>query len=108
MIDANAYMNTMPYPQREDFTEYKTVEFSDGQQKKEVKFFDKELYNAARNKYFAENNRLWNLFVVDLKQELGITNNPKANLLIEKALNKTSGSFQMIFDWCEEMVELIQ
>jgi len=108
MIDANAYMNTMKCPSRSDFTEYKTVESSDGRLKKEVKFFDQERYNAACDAYFAVNTRLWQAFVVDLKIELGIENNPKADLLISRALDKTTGGFQPILDWCEEMVDLIQ
>jgi len=108
MFDANVYMNTMPNLQRADFTEYKTVESSDGRLKKEVKFFNQKRYNAARDVYFNENTRLWQLFVIDLKKELCIENNPKADLLISRALDKTHGDFQSIVDWCEEMVDLIQ
>lgn len=106
MIDANAYMNQMGAPRREDFTE-KVVATSRKGETKEVKFFDQQGYNKARDAYFAENTRLWELFVADLKEDLGITDHPKAGLLISKALDNSSGDFYSVAEWCEDMVDLI-
>jgi hypothetical protein len=106
MIDVNAYRNTMKVPRREDYTEVVIATSSKGE-RKEVKFFNQQEYNKARDLYFAENTRLWNLFVDDLKEELGITDNPKAGLLISKAIDNSSGDYQSVIDWCSEMVDLI-
>lgn len=106
MINTKAYMNQMVFPRREDFTE-KVVATSRLGETKEVKFFDQQGYNKARSAYFAENTRLLELFVADLKEDLGITDHPKAGLLISKALNNFSGDFYSIAEWCEDMVDLI-
>lgn len=106
MNDLNAYTNQMTPPRRKDFAETVVATSSKGEQK-EVEFFDQRGYNKARDAYFAENTRLWVLFVSDLKEKLGITDNPKAGLLIAKATSHSGGDMRGVVDWCEEMVDLI-
>lgn len=106
MIDIDAYTNQMTTPRRGDFAETVIATSSRGEQR-EVEFFDKRGYNEARDAYFAENTRLWMQFVSDLKTDLGITDNPKATLLIAKATSQADGDLRGVVEWCEEMVDLI-
>lgn len=107
MLDYNAYSNKMTFPRRENFTEIVSVTSSKGQ-KKLVNFFDEEEYNKEHKNYSNESDRLFKLFIADLIEYLSIENNPKADLLIAKAIdNNSRGDLRAIADWCEEMVDLI-
>lgn len=106
MIDFEKFVNHVPHPIRHDFVEIVTVKSSKGEERKVV-FFDEKGFNEARKAHSDEDNRLQKLFFSELKEDLGIENNPKADLLIAKAMSHADGDFRGIVDWCEEMVDLI-
>jgi len=66
---------------------------------------DKEKHMAWRK----EEGRLIDLFYADVKEELGITDNPKADKLMSKAWDKGhSGGLWDVYIEAQDMVDLIK
>lgn len=106
MIDFEKFKTSIPHPVRNDFNEIVTVKSSKGEERRVI-FFDSEGFEEAKKVHNNENAYLRNLFFADLKEHLGIEDNPKADLLISKAVDASGGDFRAIADWCEDMVDLI-
>lgn len=67
--------------------------------------FDKK----GRSKYYSEKAKLERQFKKDLLEELGVTDNPKANLLFEKAweLGHSHGLTEVV-SYAHDLVDLIR
>lgn len=114
-MNVKDYKIALPKPRREDYTEVVVATSSKGT-KRDVKFVDEEGYWAAVKVWEREEDRLFRLFKEDLKEYLGIKNNPKADLLISKAIDHVFGPGNRILNggyledviaWAEDMVDLI-
>lgn len=104
-MNVKDYKIALPKPRREDYTEVVVATSSKGT-KRDVKFVDEEGYRAAVKVWEHEEDRLFRLFKEDLKEYLGIKNNPKADLLISKAIDN-GGCWENVIAWAEDMVDLI-
>ncbi|CAM6054528.1 unnamed protein product [Sphagnum tenellum] len=63
---------------------------------------------ATRAEYRADTRRLINEFRVDLENEFGLTNHPKAELLFEKAWDRGhAGGFQEVYHHYDDLSELL-
>ena len=73
------------------------------------KLISKETFQELLKEYSKDQYRLEEQFKYDLFEELGITNNPKRDLLFSKAweLGHSSGYREVRF-YAQELVELIQ
>ena len=106
-MNVNDYKVQIPYPSRIEFIEVLFVTLKDGKTQKRVECFDDLGFERAKKDYLEEGNRLYKKFFEDLKVYLGITNNPKADLLLLKAREHGDAGMKGILDWAEEMVDLI-
>ena len=116
------YENKLPYPNKADFTT--TYYYEHGQCVYQVGpgeevpenlhgfvrevALDKEAYFAKVEERKAEGRRLREKFKVDLFDDLGIADNPKAELLFILALKYGDVEISRIYDYAVEMVELIK
>lgn len=107
------YEMTMPHPQfrlkkprlltdmptRDEFDAYETAmeEYVKG----------REEYDVKRKAWIAEDRRLWDLFVKDALEELGLTGHPKADLLVSIVRQRHS-ALTDIFWAMEEMSGLLK
>lgn len=107
-INSDYYKTKLEYPSREKFQITEVVE-TKRLGKQTVHGFDKQGYDAARLACRADKNRLQEEFKADAFEELGITNNPKAELLFSKAweLGHSYGLSE-VWIYLQDLVELIQ
>ena len=105
-MNFDAYKVQRPFPKASDFTEVQVVVSRKGVEKR-VEFFDKPAFNEAKRKFHQEEYQLFQKFLNDMKVYLGIEENPKANLLISKAMDRGEGGMEGVLAWAEEMVDLI-
>ena len=116
------YENKLPFPNKSDFTttyyyEHGQCVFQVGPGEevpenlhgfvREVAL-DKEAYFAKVEEHRAEGRRLREKFKSDLFDDLGIADNPKAELLFNLALKYGDVEISRIYDYAVEMVELIK
>lgn len=101
------YQNQLTYPYKMNF-ETKVPYVTPSGKKQIETIFDNESYLKAKSDYEKEETRIIRKFENDLKEELGITDNPKADLLISKAwdLGHSSG-FSEVFNYAQDLVDLI-
>lgn len=82
-MNFNDYKNTLPY---------------------ESKSKNEEVWKA----YMVEECRTYEQFIKDAKDELGITDNPKADMLMGKAWERGhSAGYSEVFGVAEDLVDLI-
>ena len=116
------YENKLPYPNKSDFTttyyyEHGQCVFQVGPGEevpenlhgfvREVAL-DKEAYRLRLRERDQETLELMDKFKVDLLDGLGITDNPKADLLFNIAWEYGDHEYEAVYDWAVEMVELIK
>ena len=116
------YENKLPYPNKADFTttyyyEHGQCVFQVGPGEeapenlhgfvREVAL-DKEAYFAKVEEHRAEGRRLSEKFKFDLFDDLGIADNPKAELLFNLALEYGDKDPGRIYDYAIDMFELIK
>ena len=116
------YENKLPYPSKSDFTttyyyEHGQCVFQVGPGEevpenlhgfvKEV-VLDKDAYFAKVEERKAEGRRLREKFKSDLFDDLGIADNPKADLLFNLALEYGDKDIIRIYDYAFELVVLIK
>lgn len=107
-MDMTKYENSIPMPHRTEF--YVTVKATAPSGKvHEVKVFEEELYRKALAVYADEARSRQNAFRQDLLEELGITDHPKADLLISKAweLGHSSG-YSEVVNWAWDLVDFLR
>lgn len=96
----DAYKNTLPYPVRPpepvvlrkraaELTADELANFTATKERHEQSI---EAFNAARVVYNQETGRLQNQLRLDLEDEHGVSGNPKAGLLWDKAWDRGHGS----------------
>ena len=126
-MDFSIYENTLPYPSITDATTIyyykagKTVAIKVGEETQYMngvvhltpcikeKVTDKESFRKMRDAYDEENKRLYERFIEDVKEDLGITNNPKADKLMSKAWERGhSGGYADVYSCAVDLVELIE
>ena len=107
-MDITKYENSIPRPNKSEF--YVTIKATAPSGKvHEVKVFEEEPYREAMRAYKNEENRLLNSFREDLLEELGITNHPKAELLMSKAWEHGhSGGYNDVVYWAWEFVDFLR
>lgn len=123
------YKNTLPYPEAKDFTVkywYKqgqriAKQVAGGDVQYEPGFSSEHLatavleratrdtdYKAAKTAYNAETSRLMQQFKADLFEDLGITDNPKANTLYSRAWDYGhSSGLREVHNYASDLVDLI-
>lgn len=103
----NYYKTTIKFPNRSNFTVKREVTFKN--QVKLIEFFDEDEFNEALKLYRDDQNKLYNEFVSDLYDDLGINGNPKADLLYEIAYDKAhSGGYEEVYYMAKSLVDLIK
>jgi hypothetical protein len=107
-MDMTKYENSIPMPRKIDF--YFTVKATDPSGRvHEVKVFEEELYRKAKAAYLKESISLKNAFKKDLLEELGVTDHPKAKLLMDKAWEYgNSGGYNDVADWAWNLVDFLR
>ena len=116
------YENKLPFPNKADFTT--TYYYEHGQCVFQVGpgeevpenlhgfvreiALDKDAYFAKVDERKAEGRRLKEKFKADLFDDLDITDNPKAELLFNLALEYGGVEISRVYDYAVEMVELIK
>lgn len=125
MNDFDKYKNPLPYPHEKD---YQTVYYYKGgktvhTQKageaiplpegtrgavREV-VTDEAAFKAARKAYYDKGNELITQFYTDVKEDLGIADHPKADLLMSKAwgMGHSSGMSEVYY-YALDLVDLIK
>lgn len=74
-----------------------------------VSYYDNLAYLKHKSDYDAYNLQLLREFKYDALEDLGITDNPKADLLFDKAWEKGhSSGFREVCDHLDDLVELIK
>lgn len=68
---------------------------------------DNKAFSEHVVEYHEEQQRLFELFKQDLFKDLGIENNPKREMLFDKACSVSSDSFSDIYNNARELVDLI-
>lgn len=129
-MDFKSYHNNMPYPTSENFTvtwwytrgkavarkrDNGAIEFLNGGNTESMvgavqeKIVDLEAFRAAVLRHREHGNELVGRFRQDLFEDLGIQDNPKRDLLFEKAweLGHSSG-LQEVYSYAEDLVGLIR
>ena len=107
-MDMTKYEISTPRPHKTEFYVPVYISVPSGKVH-EVKVFEEELYRKAMADYTDEACKRQNAFRQDLLEELGITNHPKAELLISKAweLGHSSG-YNEVVNWAWDLVDLIR
>lgn len=120
-MDFEKYKTTAPYPDKADFTTmyvYKNGKVIWKGPKSDSTWapsgvkeyvFDEEGYKKVRTVYYKNQSDMNTLFVKDLFEEFGVTNNPKANkcYAIVYEHGHSSGN-EEIYYWFMELVDLIK
>ena len=116
------YENKLPFPNKADFTttyyyEHGQCVFQVGPGEevpenlhgfvREVAL-DKDAYFAKVEEHRAEGRRLREKFKADLLDDLGIADNPKAELLFNLALEYGDKDLSSVYDYAIDMFELIK
>lgn len=109
MIDFSKYNETsIPLPHKTEFyisvsaiapsgKVHKVLVFEDGEYRKAMNAYT----NAIRNQEIS--------FRIDLLEELGITDHPKADLLFDKAWEfGHADSYRSVFNWACALVDLLR
>lgn len=105
-MNVNDYRNTLSYPDKEDFVT-RIQHITNCGEEIEL-LLDRDAYNKAKTEYQKESRRLQQKFEDDLKEHLGIVDNPKANLLLERAwFLGHAGGYEEIIAYAEDLVDLI-
>lgn len=107
-MDMKKYENSISYPHRSDF--YVTIKATAPSGKvHEVRVFEEEYWKQAMQAYTNEAMRLQDAFRQDLLEELGVTDHPKADLLISKAweLGHSSG-YSEVVNWAYDLVDFLR
>lgn len=107
-MDMTKYENSIPMPHRTQF--YVTVKATAPSGKvHEVRVFEEELFREALAAYTDEACKRQNAFRQDLLEELGVTDHPKADLLISKAweLGHSSG-YSEVVNWAYDLVDFLR
>lgn len=103
----NHYNTTIKFPNKSNFVVNREVTFKN--QVKLIEFFDEDSFNEALKLYYDDQNKLYSEFVSDLYDDLGITGNPKADLLYEIAYDKAhSGGCEEVYYMAQSLVGLIK
>ena len=106
-MDMTQFDNPVPYPNREDFKEKALITAKSGNVV-EATVFDDRGYKAAVRKYREAANDVEARFRQAVIDHLGIADNPKRDLLFEKAWSHGhAGGFNDVLYWAEELVDLI-
>lgn len=128
-MDFDKYENKLPYPGNSDYTVIyyykagKTVAVKTGTEIKYMKGFDgfdlttcttekvidKDTIRRLREAYNDNGRRLYDLFVADLKEDLGVTDHPKADKLVSLAWERGhSSGYQEVYNEAWNLVDLIR
>ena len=106
-MDLTQFVNPVPYPNREDFKETVSIKTKSGNVIEGV-VFDEKAHKAAIRKYIDAANDVEARFRQAVIDHLGIADNPKRDLLFEKAWSHGhAGGFNDVLYWAEELVDLI-
>ena len=101
------YENTIPYPVKSHFKKIQTRTFTTGETDS-ISVLDIESYQQAKQDYQQREQEILNPFKLDLFEELGILDNPKKELLFEKAWSYGHDEgLERVFEYAEELVDLI-
>lgn len=97
--------NVKKFDTRPDHTEFESLKADGWLYQASVQ---KDAYAAACRDFEKETNRLLKKFKDDALYDLGLTDNPKADLLFSKAWEHghSSGLYE-VFSWMEDLAELI-
>ena len=110
-MNFDKYKNKLPYPSKSDFTVtnfYKNGKKVDFETDVIEVIFDEEKYNSELVKYYKESLNLEKKFKQDLFDDLGISDNPKKDMLYSKAFEHGySADFSEIYFYASDLVDLI-
>lgn len=120
-MNFSKYKNTFTYPNCKDYSTtyyYKngkvvatvttgSLSIVDYSTKETV--IDEEKFKKAEEEYYAEERRLADMFINDLFDDLGISDNPKRHLLYSKAYDYShSDDYEEIYNVACNLVYLIK